>query len=101
MKKLSCLILAIILSSCNVGDQCSSKELPECIELSEDLKTVRVQKVKGELHYWLNTDFVHFDGIEYIVNNKCDTVCSFCGECIQANCANDYEWESWEIIWKR
>ncbi|MEO5906192.1 MAG: hypothetical protein ABIQ11_05665 [Saprospiraceae bacterium] len=101
MKKLTCLILIIFLISCNKKDESIITELPECIELSGALKTVRVQNVKNELHYWLNTDFAQSDGPEYVVNINCDTLCTFCGECIPPNCAKKYDFESWVIIWKR
>ena len=85
-----------------------SKELPPCIKnITEDsvksvsLKTVKVQRVRGELHYWLNTDYRHMDGLEFIVNEQCDTLCSFCGECIPAECIDDYCEDDWVTIWEK
>jgi hypothetical protein len=56
--------------------------------------------VDGELHYWLNTDFTHFDGVEYVVNMECDTLCSFCGECYPPECSFEYEFDAWRVIWE-
>jgi len=64
------------------------------------LKTIQAITLNNEIHYWLNTDFTHFDGTEFIMNEQCDTVCFFCGECFQPECANDYDFEDWEIIWQ-
>lgn len=80
-------------------------EVPTCIqEIIDDslsyipLKTVRVQKEDGELHYWLNTDARHWDGGEEIISSSCEIICIFCGECT-GSCESDYKEDEWIIIW--
>jgi hypothetical protein len=93
------------------GVSCTSnykEDIPDCIQEIIDndispvpIKTIQVQKIKGELHYWLNTDASHWDGGEFIVNNICDTVCVICGECFLPECYDDYDFSAWEIIWEK
>lgn len=99
--------MAIFLVSCGKSEIEIDTTIPVCIQntiddtiLSMDLKTVRVQNVDNELHYWMNTGVTHFDGVEYIVNSKCDTICSFCGECIPSECSENYD-NNWKVIWER
>jgi hypothetical protein len=96
-----------ILFSCEKRTE-ESTELPECIEsiiedsiLSMDLKTIRVQYVNQEAHYWLNTDFMHFDGGEFVIDASCDTTCILCGECFPPACNDNYNFEDWLIIWEK
>ena len=107
MKKLIILLITFTLNSCIKSDNPIDTMLPDCIEhiigdsnLSNGLKTVRIQEVDNELHYWLNTDNTHFDGVEYIVNSKCDTICSFCGECLPPACTKNYN-RRWGVIWEK
>ncbi|HRX29532.1 MAG TPA: hypothetical protein P5235_09100 [Saprospiraceae bacterium] len=107
MKIIIILSVVFIFNSCTKSDAPIDTSIPNCIQeiiddpnLSKDLKTVRVQNVNKELHYWLNTDFTHFDGVEYIINSRCDTICGFCGECIPADCSKEYD-EIWTIIWEK
>ncbi len=107
MKILTLLILFLISCHCNHEDEMINPTLPNCIEniiankaVSGALQTIRAQKVNGNIHYWLNTDFTQFDGVEYIVNTNCDTICSFCGECLPADCTKIYR-ETWQTIWKK
>ena len=94
---------------CNKSDNTPSNLMvPECIDvLLEDslimasMETIRVQVENEEHHYWLNTDARHADGIEFIVNSKCDTVCALCAECIPPDCSKDYEEDEWMIIWEK
>jgi len=106
MSKLYCVFIIILLTACTKNKVELDTSIPICIQeilndpvASLDIKTIRVQQNNGELHYWLNTDFTHFDGVEYIVNMDCDTVCSFCGECIPPECTRDYK-DAWEVIWE-
>lgn len=104
LKNLLIFTLVFVFISCNKKDCCatlSSGILPECIVLDSTLKTVKVQVVDNELHYWLNTDDTQHDGVEFVVNMQCDTVCTFCGECLPPKCSNDYNFECWVVIWKQ
>lgn len=107
MKTLSILILFLIFSNCKHEDGMISPELPNCIEniladpkISESLKSISAQNVKGNIHYWLSTGVTQSDGVEFVVNSQCDTVCYYCGECWPAECTNWYI-ESWQVIWKK
>lgn len=107
MKHLALVFFVLLFISCHKSD-CVDTTVPECIqsiiddeELSADLRTVRVQKVDNQLHYWLNTDYVHFDGAEEIVNSACDTICYICGECIPPDCYYDYDYDDWMVIWEK
>lgn len=96
-------LLSLILFSCSTKYE---GDLPACIEdiIEQDvnydpIKTVRVQRISGEFHFWLNTDARHYDGVELIVNENCDTICFMCGECIPPECLEDYKEGKWEIVW--
>lgn len=96
----------LAINSCTNPENPIDTTIPNCIQniindsnSTNQLKTVRVQEVNKELHYWLNTDYAHFDGVEYIVNSKCDTICGVCGECLPPDCSENYN-ENWVIIWE-
>ena len=106
MKPLFIIVLFLIVS-CK-PEESLDLNLPVCIEnviqdsiLSKNLITIQLQKINGENHYWMNTDFRHSDGPEYILNNQCDTICGFCGECNPDECINDYKSKKWKIIWEK
>lgn len=105
MRLLFILIILTAFFSCN-RDKIIDTPIPTCIqeiidnpERSADLKTIKVQKSGNQLHYWLNTDATTFDGSELIVNNSCDTICHFCGECTPPKCTKRYNHNNWETIW--
>jgi hypothetical protein len=87
-------------------DCCESIKLPDCIQKQIDLMgdappfiSVKMQKVNGEYHYWLNTNARnYYGGVEYIVDSKCDTVCAYYG-CYPPKCSNDHPFDKWETIW--
>ena len=107
MKKyfIAFMLLSSVTFACNNKDY-NTKELPDCIQTYIDLsskqpfETVKVQKVDGECYYWLNTGAMNWDGVEYIVNENCDTVCGYCGECIPPECLDDFDYNNWDIIWE-
>jgi len=108
MKKMPIYILLLLITACNKSNGPIDTSIPICVqeildnvELSKDIRTVRVQELDNELHYWLNTDFVRFDGVEAIVNMNCDTICSFCGFCAPAKCSSEYDEEEWITIWEK
>jgi hypothetical protein len=103
----SVLIFVILLCQCKETDNCGDINLPVCIQnmvedttASASLKTIRSQNVKGELHYWLNTDARTYDGAEYIVNEDCDTVCAIGGFRPPMECAGNYN-DDWKIVWQK
>lgn len=107
MKIIPFILLFLFSCDCNREDEIINATLPICIEQitasqanSETLKTICAQNVNGDVHYWLNTDFTQSDGVEYMINNNCDTICTFCGECWPANCTKVYR-DTWQIIWKK
>jgi len=107
MKTITILILFLTLCSCKHEDGMISPELPSCIEniltdpeVSGTVQLISAQNVKGRIHYLLSTGVTQSDGVEFVVNNYCDTVCSYCGECWPAECTKWYD-ESWQVIWRK
>ena len=108
MNKLLLLLLLFTSCACKKDEEALSN-LPTCLQTllanqqqSLGLQTIRVQKIKGEKHYWLNTDARHLDAPEYIVNASCDTVCLICTECGPPECMKKYgKEEDWKIIWRK
>ena len=108
MNKLLLLFLLFISCACKKREE-ASPNLPACLKTlvadkqrSASLQSIRFQKIKGENHFWLNTDARHIDGVEYIVNSSCDTVCLTCGECALPKCMEKYGTEEdWKIIWRK
>lgn len=100
------LALCLFTFSCEKN---SVKKLPDCIqelidsEDGENLKTIQYQKVNDELHYWLNTDSRHGDGIEYYVNASCETECYIIGDPDDSlpECLQNYHYDEWKVIWKQ
>ncbi|MEL6945767.1 MAG: hypothetical protein AAFO82_24195, partial [Bacteroidota bacterium] len=78
-------------------------KIPSCIwdTFSQSFIDIKMQKINGEKHYWLHTGDIHIDGIEYIVNSQCDTVCIVCAECLPPDCLSEYDDKDWKVIWKR
>lgn len=105
MHKITFIFLILLCVACKKRDRQASA-LPDCIEQiindpirSQTLKTVSVQKIGREFHYWLNTDARHLDGAEVFVNGSCDTIC-FISE--WTNCPDTYySFDDWEVIWKK
>ena len=105
MKYLPILSIVVLLA-CNNDE--INQTLPDCISeivsdslTSENLMTIQSQIVDDEQVYWLNTNAVSFDGAEFIVSASCDTLCFYCGECIEPECLKDYPIGDWVIIWER
>ena len=105
MKYLAFLGLVVFLA-CNNDDL--NPNLPECIHeivsdsiTSESIVTVQSQFVNDEQVYWLNTNAVDFDGEEFIVSASCDTLCFYCGECIEPECLEGYSADNWSVIWEK
>ncbi len=110
MKQLPLLFIFLLIFSCTKKDnsEIENLEIPDCVEqLTIDnqggltIQRVRVQKVKNEFHFWLNTDVLQADLTEFVVDEKCNLVCRFCTECIELNCLKDYEYDEWITIWER
>jgi len=106
MKTILIIFFSLFLFSCTKQVKCDSEKLPECIQQKIDISSVQIfqtvkrKKVDGEYHYWLNTGAMAWDGVEYIVNCDCDTVCFFCGECVPPECSKNYDFDKWEIVWE-
>ncbi len=103
------LVIFLISTSCIKKNEGIDTNIPTCIKTilndndshAEPIKKIRIQKVNGILHYWLNTEAMAYDGVEYIVSNSCDTLCIYCGECITSNCTDDYSFDKWTTIWTK
>lgn len=95
----------LIYASCRKCDNDPVK-LPVCIEQllendsSVSIRRVRLNDIDGELHYWMNTDYILLDGEEFILNNQCDTVCRMSGLGPTAVCLSLYT-KPWKTIWER
>ena len=108
MNKLLLVLLLFTSCACKKREEALSN-LPACLQTlvadkqqSVGLEAIRVQKIKGEKHYWLNTDARHLDAAEYVVNASCDTVCFICTECAPPECMKKYgAEEDWKIIWRK
>lgn len=81
--------------------------LPDCIQSEvndpdrrNQIRAVRSTQLYGTTHYWLVDDAQHADGISYIVDEGCNVLCYFCGECIQPPCQLQYT-SGWALIWER
>jgi hypothetical protein len=107
MKNLLFFCFAILAASCckktaeaPAPSPCLTAKLEEFKQQS-DAVSIRTQSVSGETHYWLNTDARAYDGLEYILGENCDTVCSIGGFRLPLACESDYDFEDWEIIWQQ
>ena len=102
---------SLFLASCS--HDAPGPGTPECIKEKIDayaadssLFFIRVYKTaidNGE-HFWFNTKAVQIDGAEFILNEQCDTVCGYCGECVPADCIDDYPGygsDEWELVWEK
>ncbi len=103
----SLLICVLLITSCEKNNNCCD-QLPDCINEminragdSPPLVSVKMQKVDGECHYWLNTGASAWDGVEYIVNDKCDTICEIGGFRAPLDCSKNYDFDKWEIVWEK
>lgn len=101
-------VLVMFALSCRDNQSMAvNPELPLCLKnlitdttATKDLISIQAQVVDNKQYYWLNTDFRHFDGVEYIVTAQCDTTCMMCGECIVPTCLDDFPDNQWEVIWE-
>ena len=73
----------------------------EAYKASQDAKTIKTQIVDCETHFWLNTDARFHDGLEYILNENCDTACVFGGFSLPQPCEGVYDWDNWKTIWEK
>ncbi len=105
MRVLLLIMFLILLNSCCKDENCESTKLPDCIRQMIDvvghtppLISVKMQKVDGECHYWLNTDAMAWDGFEYIVDDQCDTLCTIGGFRMPVECMKKYDFDKWVTI---
>ncbi len=85
----------------------ASGDLPTCIgqlvASDNSILAVRVQPVEEQLHYWLNTGAMAYDGVEYVVSDHCDTLCTIGGLRLVGTgpeCATKYTGE-WRDVYTR
>jgi hypothetical protein len=106
MKKILFIIFCLSLSACGKQDDRVDGKMPDCIQKIIDISsqqpflTVKMQKVDGECYYWLNTGASAWDGVEYIVNSHCDTICEMGGFRSPAGCLSKYDFDKWKIVWQ-
>ncbi|MGE5357173.1 MAG: hypothetical protein ACM3PT_13150 [Deltaproteobacteria bacterium] len=102
------ILLLFVLNSCCKDENCDASKLPDCIQQMIDVvgdappfNSVKRQKVDEEYHYWLNTGAMAWDGVEYIVNCDCDTVCEIGGFRPPQDCSKNFDFDKWEIVWEK
>ena len=106
---------ALLLIACDKDEQLGSCDVPpaddypECVEGfiattylidKSDPWSIETQCVDDQLHYRLNTGAPIVDGVDYIVNGACDTVCFFGGWDPPESCLDDYDEDAWVEIWR-
>ena len=110
MKYLFLLIVVYSYVGCCNKDCCDPppNTLPVCLQkyVSDSLnlgslKSIKLNELDGSEFYLLNTDAPLFDGIDFIVNDHCDTVCWIGGMRIPLECADKLNSGSWVVIWQR
>ena len=108
MKTILIIFLGLFLFSCTKQDKCDSEKLPDCIQQmigvagnEPPFNSVKRKNVDGEYHYRLNTGDMAWDGIEYIVNCDCDTVCEIGWLSPQQDCSKNFDFDKWETIWEK
>jgi len=101
------ILLTLCFISCSKEEAYELPELPKCIkeQIEENnqslpIKTVKVQKLNGVFHFWINTDARHIDYLEDIVSSECEKLCFLCTECTRPDCMEDYNSE-WRTIWEQ
>ncbi|MFK7933685.1 MAG: hypothetical protein AB8G22_09250 [Saprospiraceae bacterium] len=57
--------------------------------------------IKGEHWYLFHDGSVHSDGVEFILNQQCDTVCLDCGECAPPDCIFEFYAAEKDTIWEQ
>jgi hypothetical protein len=97
MKKISYLILLIvIINSCEEKECCNYFQCDEIQEtFKKDLaaKAIYSIEIDDRIYFWLNTDAVHFDGKESIIDSNCKEFCYFCGECAPPACGDLFPYD--------
>ena len=82
----------------------SKVEVPSCImeiiDVDERVGEITIQEVDGEIHYFVSTGAMAYDGQEYIYNTDCDTLCTLGGFAPLPDCFDIYD-EEWTSIWTR
>jgi len=95
------LALCLFVFSCEKNNV---KKLPDCIqELIDDrdyIDLIHCQRLNGELHYRINKGVIQADGVEYFINERCDTMC-FISVVAYPECNSDYDNDKWKLIWYR
>ncbi|MFK7808547.1 MAG: hypothetical protein AB8F74_12150 [Saprospiraceae bacterium] len=105
MKKLLFVFAVLTFVACKDKDN-DLENLPTCIlemidndSSSDNLKSIQVQTIDGDVHYWLNTGVIPVDGTEYIVNDACEKLCTI-GGLLPSVCPYEYDADNWEIVWE-
>lgn len=109
-KLLFAAFLLISIAACQKDDDCSCSggDLPPCIEemiadtsVTNHLQSIQRTQVGNEQHFWLNSGAAAVDGLEFIVNEQCDTVCYWLCFCVPPACADNYDINNFEVVWEK
>lgn len=104
---LSILVCVFIVYSCKDDNDAQFDCLPACIQnliespTGPTIKAIKIQKINNTTHFWINTDARHHDGTEDIVDQDCNRLCFFCGECEPPKCLDDYNMNDWKTVWEK
>ncbi len=97
-------LITLLTLSCESESQLKITSIPDCVQsmidkdTNGDILTIRVKTSNGVYNYWINTDARTWDGIEEIVNEQCDVVCTVGGQLNPDRC---FEYNNWKVIWKK
>lgn len=94
------LIFAACKKECENFEPCLEAKI-EAFKVSPMAVSLKSIQLDDATYVWFNTNATHWDGIEYILSETCDTVCYFCGECEGPDCADDYWNADWETFWEK
>jgi hypothetical protein len=95
-----------LMTSCEHKDCCDLSPCSdqfEAFKLNPEAKAIYQLQQGDNFYFWLNTDAVHYDGTEDILDTKCNKYCYFCGECEPPACSRTlpYDKDKWTLLWKK
>jgi hypothetical protein len=109
--KLFSILAIIVCCTAACGDVCDKVLKPAqhasgCFEQTiENFKKTGVAIVEFDTKkgkwYLLDRESRHLDGSDYIINEKCDTVCVLCGFCDLSKCQSCFDENAGKTIWHK
>lgn len=95
-------LTTLLLLSCNTKkSSLNTNDVVTKYEGHQDIIDIKtIEHPSNEMHYWLHTGHMAYDGPEYIINSKGDTVCSFQGM-VKNPCLDEYRNGEWKVIYSK